>query len=68
MLRKVSHFNCLSCDVSYEGDKILITKIIKFTAVLGIINNASKSKLTQISTRLEIHNTLALRILYGSEI
>jgi hypothetical protein len=55
--------------ISYQEEKYIHFKFTKFLQILGILNNALKSNLVQISTRLKLYKILALpTLLYGSQI
>jgi hypothetical protein len=59
----------LGCNISYQGEKDIHSKITKFLQILGLKNNTQKPNLVQRSTRLKLYKTLALpTLLYGSEI
>ena len=59
----------LGCEISYENEKDIKQKVVKFAQILGILNNTSKPTLVQESSRIKVQNALAVTILlYDSEI
>jgi hypothetical protein len=69
ILEQVNTFTYLGCNISYQEEKGIHSKITKFLQILGLLNNTLKPNLVQISTRLKLYKTLALpTLLYGSEI
>jgi hypothetical protein len=69
ILEKVNTFTYLGCNISYQEEKDIHSKIIKFLQILGLLNNTLKPNLVQRSTRLKLYKTLALpALLYSSEI
>jgi hypothetical protein len=65
----VNTFKYLGCNIAYQEQKDIHSKITKFLQILGLLNNALKLYLVQRSTRLKLYKTLALpTLLYGSEI
>jgi hypothetical protein len=69
ILEQVNTFTYQSCNISYQEEKNLHSKITKFLQILGFLNNTLKPNLVQRSTRLKLYKTLALpALLYGSEI
>jgi hypothetical protein len=62
-------FTYLGCNISYQEEKDIHSKITTFLQILGLLNNALKPNLVQRSTRLKLYKILALpTLLYGSEI
>jgi hypothetical protein len=69
ILEQVNTVTCLGCNISYQEEKDIHSKITKSLQILGLLNNALKPNLVQRSTRLKLYETLALpTLLYGSEI
>jgi hypothetical protein len=69
ILEQVNTFTYLGCNISYQEEKDIHSKITKFLQVLGLFNNTLKPHLVQRSARLKLYKTLALPTLsYGSEI
>jgi hypothetical protein len=58
-LEQVNTFNYLGCILSYEGEKDMPSKILKFVKTIGVINEVFKPSLVQQHTRLNIYRTLA---------
>ncbi|KAJ4449257.1 hypothetical protein ANN_00654 [Periplaneta americana] len=68
IIEQVKNFSYLGHQISYEEEKDLNEKIIKFNRAMGIINQIFKPTLVQKHTRTRIYKTLARPILYfGSE-
>jgi transposase len=66
---QVNTFIYLGCNISYQEEKDIYSKITKFVQILGLLNNTLKPNLVQRNTRLKLYETLALpNILYCSEI
>jgi hypothetical protein len=69
ILEQVNTFTYLGCNISYQEEKDIHSKIKNFLQILGLLNNTLKPYLVQRSTRLKLYKTLALpTLLYGSEI
>jgi hypothetical protein len=69
ILEQMNTCTYLSCNISYQEEKDIHTKITNFLQILGLLNNTLKPNLAQRSTRLKLYKTLALpTLLYGSEI
>lgn len=68
IIEQVKNFSYLGYQISYEEEKDLNEKIIKFNRAMGIINQIFKPTLVQKHTRTRIYKTLARPILcFGSE-
>jgi hypothetical protein len=68
ILEQVKIFTYLGCNISYQNETDIHSKITKFLQILGLLNNTLKPNLIQ-STRLKLYKILALpTLLYGSEI
>jgi hypothetical protein len=68
ILEQVNTFTYLGCNISYQKEKEIHSKITKFLQILGTLNNTFKPNLVPRSTRLKLYKTLALaNLLYGSE-
>jgi hypothetical protein len=66
ILEQVNTFTYLGCNISYQEEKDIHSKITKFLQILGLLIIII---LVQRSTRLKLYKTLALpTLLYGSEI
>jgi len=64
---QVQIFKCLSCEISYETEKAIHQKLVKFAQIQGILN--IKLTLVQKLSRIWLYNAFALPILlHGSEI
>jgi hypothetical protein len=69
ILEQANTFTYLGCNISYQEEKHIHSKITKFLQILGVLNNKLKPNLVQRNTRLQLYKTLALpALLYGSEI
>jgi hypothetical protein len=69
ILEQVNTFKYLGCNISYQEEKDIHSKITIFLQILGILSNTLKPNLVQKSTRLKLYKTLALpTLLYDSEI
>jgi hypothetical protein len=69
ILEQVNTFTYLGCNISYQEEKAIHSKITKFLQIPGILNNTLKPNLVQRSTRLKLYKKLALpTLLHGSEI
>jgi hypothetical protein len=69
ILEQVNTFTYQGCNISYQEEKDIHSKITNFLQILGLLNNTPKPNLVQRSTRLKLYKTLALpTLLYGSEI
>jgi hypothetical protein len=69
ILEQVNTFTYLGCNISYQEEKHIHSKITKFLQILGLLNNTLEPNLVQRSTRLKLYKTLALpTLLYSSEI
>jgi hypothetical protein len=67
ILEQMNTFPYLGCNISYQEEKDVHSKITKFLQILGLLNNTLKPNLVQRSTRLKLYKTLALPTpLYGS--
>jgi hypothetical protein len=67
-IRTSEHIHILGCNISYQEEKDIHSKITTFLQILGLLNNTLKPNLVQRSTRLKLYKTLALPTLsYGSE-
>jgi hypothetical protein len=68
-IRTRNTFICLGCNISYQEEKDIHSKIRKLLQILGLLNNTLKTNVVQRSTRLKLYKILALpSLLYGSEI
>ncbi|KAJ4440460.1 hypothetical protein ANN_08601 [Periplaneta americana] len=68
IIEQIKNFSYLGYQISYEEEKDLNEKIIKFNRAMGIINQMFKPTLVQKHTRTRIYKTLARPILcFGSE-
>jgi hypothetical protein len=63
ILEQVNTFTCLGCNISYQGEKDIHSKITKFLQILGLLNNTLTPDLVQISTRFSLPT-----LLYSSEL
>jgi hypothetical protein len=69
ILEQVNTFTFLGCNISYQEEKDIYSKITNFLQILWLLNNTLKPNLVQRSTTLKLYKTLALPTrLYGSEI
>jgi hypothetical protein len=69
ILEQVNTFTYLGCNISYQEERDIHSKITKFLQILGLLNNTLKPNLTQRSKILKLYKTLALpTLLCGSEI
>ena len=69
MLQKAKNFKYLCYEISNENEKHIEQKLEKFAQILVILNNTFKSSLVQKFSKIKVHNTPALTILwYGSKI
>ena len=63
--KEAKNFKYFGCETSYEnGKKIFKQKLAKFAQILGIMNNTFKPNLIEKFSRIEVHNVLALPIVY----
>jgi hypothetical protein len=68
ILEQVNTFTYLGCNILYQKEKDIHSKITTFLQILGLLNDTLKPNLVQGSTRLKLYKTLALpTLLYGSE-
>jgi hypothetical protein len=68
-LEQANTLNYLGCQLSFEGEKDLQEKIIKFQNTVGILNNILRPNKVQKATRLKVYSTLANpALICGSEI
>ncbi|KAJ4448800.1 hypothetical protein ANN_00191, partial [Periplaneta americana] len=68
IIEQVKNFSYLGYQISYEEEKDLNEKIIKFNRAMGVINQIFRPTLVQKHTRTRIYKTLARPILcFGSE-
>jgi hypothetical protein len=66
-LLHVNNFKYLGCEISYENEKYVQQNQAKFDHTLGTVNNTFKPTLVHKSSRIIVHNVLALPILlHGS--
>jgi hypothetical protein len=69
ILEQMITFNYLGCLLSYEGEKDLQEKIIRFQEIVGISNNTFMPNKVEKATRLRLYNTLAVpALMCGSEV
>jgi hypothetical protein len=69
ILEQVNTFTYLGCNISYQEEKDIHSKITIFLQILGLLNNTLKPNLIQRSTILKLYKTSVLpTLLYGSEI
>lgn len=67
-IEQINTFNYLGCSISYQDEKDITSKTMKFLKITGIINKVLKPSQVQKQTRLKIYNTLAIpTLLYGCE-
>jgi hypothetical protein len=57
---QVENFKNLDHEISYENEKDIQQKPVKFAQLLGIINNTFKPTLVQKFPRTEAYNALAI--------
>jgi len=46
-LQAVKNFKYLSCEISYKNEKFIQRKLVKFSEILGILNNTFKPTLVR---------------------
>jgi hypothetical protein len=69
ILEQVNTFTYLGCNISYQEEKDIHSKITKNLQILRLLNNTLKPNILHRSTRLKLYRTLAIpTLLYGSEI
>jgi hypothetical protein len=69
ILEQVNTFTYLGCNISYQEEKGIYSRVTKFLQILGLLNNTLIPNLIQRSTRLKLYKILALpTLLYDSEI
>jgi hypothetical protein len=54
ILEQVNIFTYLGCNISYQEEKDIYSKITKFLQILGLLNNTLKPNLVQRITRLKL--------------
>jgi hypothetical protein len=57
ILEQANTFTYLGCNISYQEEKDIHSKITKFLQILGLLNNTLKPHLVQRSTRLKLYKT-----------
>jgi hypothetical protein len=68
ILEQVNTFTYLGCNILYQKEKDIHSKITTFLQILGLLNDTLKPNLVQRSTRLKLYKILALpTFLYCSE-
>jgi hypothetical protein len=60
ILEQVNTFTYLGCNISYQEERDIHSKITKFLQILGLLNNTLKPNLVQRSKRLKLYKTSAL--------
>ena len=66
-LLHVNNFKYLGCEIPHEKGKYVQQKQAKFAQILGTVNNTFKPIMVHKSSRIIVHNVLALPILlHGS--
>jgi hypothetical protein len=58
ILEQVNTFTYLGCNISYQDEKDIHSKITKFLQILGLLNNTLKPDLVQRSTRFSLPTVL----------
>jgi hypothetical protein len=67
-IEQVSSLKYFGCNISYEKDINISTKIRNYNRAMGIINQIFKSSLVQKHTRIKVYKTLARpNVTYRSE-
>ena len=63
-LQQGRDFKYLSCEISYENEKVIQQKLAKFSEILGILNHTFKPNLVQKFSRIQVYNSWLFPLLY----